>query len=210
MTGGPTIVVGVDGSPEADRAARWATAEATGRDLPLRRVAVESGLDADGAAAALLDTSRGAAMLCVGDAGLGYALLAGAHCPVAVVRGDRPRGWVVAQLDGSPDGAAVLQYAVEEARMRGAPLRVLGVWQTDEPARFRLDRRVGTWRRRYPDLDVEPVAVPGAGVGWLSGNAAAIGLVVIGTRDIVAVTELLGPAALPDATVLVVDRQRLL
>lgn len=206
----PSIVVGVDGSPAAERATHWGRQEATGRELPLRLVTLETGVDPGQAAVALLAASRGAAMLCVGDVGLGSALVAGAHCPVAVVRGERRRGWVVAQLDESPDSAAVLQTAAEEARLRDAPLRVLGVWQPDDPATFQLDRRIESWRRRYPDLDVEPVAMRGSPVGWLSDNDSAIALVVIGARDIVAVTELLGPTALPDGAVLIVDRQRLL
>jgi hypothetical protein len=173
-------------------------------------------------------------MLCVGTVGLKHfdphrvgstvsALVASARCPVAVIRGESHPGWVVTELDDTGDSAAVLQAGVEEARLRNAPLRVLGTWQAGDPGhdaeergrlvRSHLDRRVDTWRHRYPDLDVEPVAVHGSGLDWLSGHAGAIQLVVIGARNIVAVTELLGPAglaALPDTAVMVMDPQRLL
>ena len=260
----PSIVVGVDGSRAAERAALWALDEAVGRDLPLHLVAAtepgetsERAQDAVQAAAAavratgcavtietavaagepvavLLAAARAAAMVCVGAVGLKHfdhrvgstvsSLVASAHCPVAVVRGEGKAGWVVAELDESPDSAAVLHAGVEEARLRQAPLRVLGTWQShgtggpDNEGRSRLvrsqlDRRIETWRHSYPDLDVEPIAVHGSGLGWLSGHAAAIQLVVIGARNIVAVTELLGPAglaALPGTPVLIMDRQRLL
>lgn len=186
----------------------------------------------------LIEASRSAAMLCVGAVGPKHfeharigstatALAAAAHCPVAVVRGTgQPSGWVVVELDQTPDSAAVLQYAVEEARMRHAPLRALGTWQSKghETARHhdcermvhaQLDRRLEQWRHRYPDLDVLPVAVQGSGLGYLAHNAKAIQLVVVGARNAAAVEELLGPpgqAALhnTDCSILVVDRQRLL
>jgi len=260
----PSIVVGVDGSRAAERAALWALDEAISRELPLRLVAAtesgqepgraESAVHAAAAAVqatgrpvtidteiaagepapALLTASRAAAMLCVGAVGLKHfehrvgstvsALVASAHCPVAVVRGENRDGSVVVELDETPDSAAVLQTAVAEARLRGAALRVLGTWQSADPdaqdtgernrlVRSRLDRRLETWRHRYPDLDVEPVAVHGSGLEYLATHAASTQLVVIGARNIVAVTELLGPAglaALPDTSVLIVDIQRLL
>lgn len=236
-----SIVVGLDGSRPAQNAARWALDEAVGRELPLHLVAtVEPGEATEAAqrrigavaaalraenssvvidteivsgepVSALLAASHTATMVCVGADNGGStveSVVAAARCPVAVVRGAGHRGWVVVELDETPDSAAVLQSAVEEARLRDAPLRVLGTWQ---PAK--LDRRLETWRVRYPDLDVEPVAVPGSGMTYLAEHGDTIQLVVIGARNIVAVTELLGSAgqsALPGAAVLIVDRQRLL
>lgn len=189
---------------------------------------------ADDPVQALLEASRAAVMLCVGGVGLKHfdtdrvgsngradtanALVASAHCPVAVVRGpDRPGGWVVVEVDGTPDSGAVLQYAVEEARLRRAPLRVLGTWQSDGTSagevehlvRAQLDRRLEQWHHRYPDLDVVPVAVHGSGLGYLTEHAAAIQLVVIGCHNTEAVDELLGLRH-TDYSVLVIDPQRLL
>lgn len=268
----PSIIVGIDGSRAAVRAALWAVDEAVGRNLPLRLVAVaeapgdRAGAETSAHAAAaaveaagrpvqlkaevisgaptpaLLESSRSAAMICVGDVGLKHfdhnrfgstasALVASAHCPVAVVRGgDRPPsagpGWVIVELDQTPDAAAVLQFAVEEARMREAPLRVVGTWQSDERdaqtvaesgrmVRAQLDRRLEQWKHRYPDLDVVPVAVHGSGLRYLADNAASTQLVVIGARNTAGIVELLGPPGLAalrdtDCSVLVVDRQRLL
>lgn len=110
--------------------------------------------------------------------------------------------------------------------MRRAPLRVLGTWQSGEHGaaavadagrvvRAQLDRNLENWRRRYPDLDVAPVAVHGSGLGYLAENAQAIRLVVLGARNTAAVGELLGPDGLAalhgtDCSLLVVDSQRLL
>ena len=278
----PTIVVGVDGSPDAAGAALWAVDEALSRDIELRLVAVAASESDDRAQlslntaaeavrsagrtvrmqtavltgdpiSALLDESRTAAMICVGALGLTHvdhsragsiehsrvgstagALAASAHCPVAVVRGSgRPAGegpgWVTVELDETPDSATVLQFGVEEARLRGAPLRVLGAWQSrftdvhDDNAiaegnrlvRAQLDRRLSQWKQRYPDLDVRPVAVHGSMLNYLEHNAAKIQLIVVGARNAVGVGELLGPPGLTalhdtDCSVLVVDRQRLL
>lgn len=206
---------------------------ATGRDVTVRSAIVTAGAGA-GPAPALLNAARAAAMICVGGAGLRHfdtdrvgndghpdmagVLVASAHCPVAVVRGpDRPGGWVVVEVDGTPDSAAVLQYGVEEARLRQAPLRVLGTWQSDgtdvegaeRMVRAQLDRRLEQWQHRYPDLDVIPVAVPGSGLGYLTAHADAIQLVVVGSENTGAVDELLGPDH-PDFSVLVIDPQRLL
>lgn len=203
---------------------------ATGCGIPVQTTVVTG----DAPVQALLDASRAAVMLCVGGVGIKHfdtgrvgtdgqpdtanALVASAHCPVAVVRGpSRPGGWVVVEVDGTPDSAAVLQYGVEEARLRRAPLRVLGAWQSDGTSagdaerivRAQLDRRLEQWHHRYPDLDVVPVAVHGSGLGYLNENAAAIQLVVIGYRNAEGVDELLGRYH-NDCSVLVIDPQRLL
>ncbi|WP_431236780.1 universal stress protein [Mycolicibacterium aichiense] len=282
----PSIVVGVDGSRGAVRAALWAIDEAVSRDIPLRLVyaihppgadpvdpqeearllagaefAVRSAADAVEATgrqvkleveilqgrpiATLVDASRVAAMICVGEVGLKHfdadrigstatALVTAAHCPVAIVRGEdriagHDPGWVVVELDESPDSAAVLQFGVAEARLRGAPLRVLGSWQSrytdvhdshavsdgNRMVRAQLDRRLSHWKNQYPDLDARPVAIHGSVLNYLAKQAGSIQLVVVGARNARGIEELLGPtgsAALhnTDCSVLVVDRQRLL
>ncbi len=271
----PSIVVGVDGSRTAVRAAVWAVDEAVSRDLPLRLLAVgdtagESGVEAarhalheaaeavaatgrgvrveseivsGTATSALIEASATAMMICVGAVGINHfahsrvgstatALVTSAHCPVAVVRGEgRPAadgpGWVVVELDGTPDSAAVLQFGVDEARLRHAPLRVVESWESAEPrdpefvaennrqVRHQLDRRLSEWQNRYPDLDVVPEAVHGTVLDYLDEHAAAVGLIVVGARNAASVSRLLGPsgqAALheTECSVLVVDPQRLL
>jgi nucleotide-binding universal stress UspA family protein len=282
----PSIVVGVDGSRGAVRAAVWAIDEALSRDIPLRlvysiepqdsepadahdserrlasaelamryaqsavedtdrSVKVETEIVEGKPTATLVEASRSAAMICVGAVGLKHfdhnrigstaiSLVSSAHCPVAIVRGsDRNTppepGWVVVELDESPDSAAVLQCGVEEARLRGAALRVLGSWQSrytdvhdthavadgNRIVRAQLDRRISRWKHNYPDLDVRPVAIHGSVLNYLAKHSHAIQLVVVGAPNATGVEELLGPTGSAflhntDCSVLVADRQRLL
>lgn len=266
-----SIVVGIDGSRTAVRAALWAIDEAVSRDIPLHLVAVANSpaerADAEMAVRAaaavveaigrpvdldthvldgeptpiLLELSGTAAMVCVGAVGRRHfdrsrvgsttgALVAAAHCPIAVVRdGEGSGNWVVVELDETPDSAAVLQFGVAEARLRNAPLRVLGAWQSrytdvhdahavaggNRLVRSQLDRRLSQWRHLYPDLDAKPVAIHGSALNYLSKHAGEIQLVVVGAPNATGVGELLGPMGLTalndtDCTILVIDRQRLL
>ena len=56
------------------------------------------------------------------------AVAASAHCPVAIIQAHDPhratQRWVVAKIDESPVDNGVLQYAMEEARSRGAAASV--------------------------------------------------------------------------------------
>ena len=171
---------------------------------------------------ALVESSRSAALLCVGSLGLKHssqgrigstaaALATASHCPVAIVHGfDSHRahqGWVVAELDGFSTLDAVLLCALEEARLRGLPLRVLTTWHSrytdihapnavadgNRLARARLDRRLDEWRRRYPDLDVEAVAVHGSALNYFAREAGSIKLLVIGHERADGIRELVGP-----------------
>lgn len=227
---------------EADLAVRAAAAAvgASGRS-----VRIETHV-ADGAPVpTLLAATGNAMMICVGAVGVKHfdhdrvgstaqALVTSARCPVAVVRDPgRPDpanpGWVVVELDETPDSAAVLQFGVAEARLRNAPLRALGLWQSrytdvhdshavgdgNRLVRAQLDRRLSHWKHRYPDLDARPVAVHGSALAYLSSHAAEIGVVVVGAPNSTGVGELLGPMGQTalndtDCTIVVVDRQRLL
>jgi len=123
----------------------------------------------------------------------------------------------------------VLQFGVAEARLRNAPLRVLGAWQSrytdvhdshavadgNRLVRSQLDRRLSQWRHQYPDLDAKPVAIHGSALNYLSKHAGEIQLVVVGAPNATGVGDLLGPMGLTtlndtDCTIVVVDRQRLL
>jgi nucleotide-binding universal stress UspA family protein len=94
---------------------------------------------------ALLDAALEADLLVVGARGLGgfRSLLLGsvsdqclhhAACPVAVVREDPPASLppdapIVVGVDGSPDAVRALRWAIEEARARQVPLRVVQAWE---------------------------------------------------------------------------------
>jgi nucleotide-binding universal stress UspA family protein len=178
---------------------------------------------------ALLEASRGAALLCVGSIGLNSgaqgtvgataaALASASHCPVAVVRGHDPvrRGWVVADLDATEDSDAVLLRGLDEARLRHAPLRVLTTWQSrftdiydrravaerNRIAKAELDRRVAHWKKRCADLDVHTVAVHGNTLNYLAKNAGTIQTLVVGRDRAHGIREFVGPpgfAALHEA-----------
>ena len=108
---------------------------------------------------------------------------------------------MVAEVDESAASNGVLRRAVEEARLREASLRVLTSWQSrftdvhdthavpdgNRLAKARLDRQVAQWRKRYPDLDVETMAVHGTTLKPLDGqsglNPAARGRPWAGPRN---------------------------
>lgn len=126
---------------------------------------------------ALIEASRGASLLCVGSSGIGWvaskvlgstaaALAVGAHCPVAVIRhrdGTASRhaeNWIVVGIDGTPHNPYIVTQAMDEARLRHAPVLAVGVWREDlgETPYDELDSRVEEWRDRYPDVNIYPVA----------------------------------------------------
>jgi nucleotide-binding universal stress UspA family protein len=172
--------------------------------------------------AALLSASHGAAMLCVGALGIGRAtgkrvgstvteLLARAHCPVAIVRpgrNTREPGWVVTEFDDSSDGTTVLGLALDEARMRNAPLRVLATGRAHFPdvrdgderavgnrqAKANLERSLARYRRLYPDLDIKAVAAQGSPLHYLNRHADAIQLIVLGHQPSAELAEFAGSA----------------
>ncbi|SES16723.1 universal stress protein [Streptomyces qinglanensis] len=88
----------------------------------------------------LATESRGAALVVVGDRGLGgftgllvgsvaVYLTAHAECPVLVTRGRKhPAGPVVLGVDGSEVGDAAVGWAFKEASLRGAELVALHNW----------------------------------------------------------------------------------
>jgi nucleotide-binding universal stress UspA family protein len=193
---------------------------------------------------ALLEASRWAALVCVGAMGFTHcahgrigstaaALASSAHCPVAVVRGHDPlhakHQWVVADVDESAVGDGVLRRALQEAQLRGAPLRVLTMWQSrftdihdgnavadgNRLARAQLERRLAPWKKRYPDLDVRAVAVHCSTLNFLTKNAGSIQLLVVGHERAQGITALLRPpgyAALhnADCSVLICEPQNVL
>lgn len=101
----------------------------------------------DGAATpVLVEASRRAALLVLGDRGLGSisGLIVGsvavhatahAHCPVLVVRGAvTPSGPIVVGVDGSEASELAVAFGYEEAARRGAPLNAVIVWNESDPA----------------------------------------------------------------------------
>ena len=225
----------------AEVAVRHALTAVESTDKPVK---IEVEILQDLPTKALLQASRRAALLCVGSIGLKHsahgrigstaaALASSARCPVAVVRGHDPlraeQQWVVAEVDESAASEGVLRLALEEARLRGAPLRVLTTWQSrftdihdgnavadgNRLARAQLDRRLAQWKKRYPDLDVRAVAAHCSTLNFLTKNAGTIQLLVVRHERAQGITALVGPpgyAALhnADCSVLICEPQNVL
>jgi nucleotide-binding universal stress UspA family protein len=133
----------------------------------------------------LINESQEAALVCVGTARRGWAadgllgptaaaLVAGAHCPVAIIRTNpdgspTQLGVIAVVLNDEPDNDEVVHQAMEEARRRHATVR-------------QIDRRLDSWVRRYPDVPVEVVAA-GTGAKAPENHHSAIDLAVVGEAD---------------------------
>jgi nucleotide-binding universal stress UspA family protein len=116
------------------------------RDGVDRARTAQPSLEVDGVAvsgppaAALLEETRRATLIVVGDRGLGgftgllvgsvaVQLAAHATCPVLVARGrQNPDGGVLLGVDGSPASEPAVGFAFEEAALRGATLTALHAW----------------------------------------------------------------------------------
>ncbi|MEI5525630.1 universal stress protein [Streptomyces brasiliscabiei] len=195
--------------------------------LPVRTVAAEGG-----AVRVLARESADAALTVVGTRGMGrtVGLLLGsvslrlarhARGPLLVVRGDHPcdggREVVLGLEDDTDERAAV--YAFEEARRRGARLRVLHSWshrhvtpalpplvstegRRPDPATSyeRVEEAVPRFalaalRERYADVPVEAVTVRTSAPEALLESTREAGLVVVGSRRTSAVAPHHAPVA---------------
>jgi nucleotide-binding universal stress UspA family protein len=161
----------------------------------------------------LLDESRSAQLLVIGDRGLGgvaglllgsvaFALGARGACPVVVVRGrtDASEGPVVVGVDGSPASEAALAFAFEAAAARRAPLIASHVWWDPffDPAtlpeldwddivrreQLALAERLAGWQEKYPDVDVERRVARDVPARALVDLSHGAQLVVVGSRGL--------------------------
>jgi nucleotide-binding universal stress UspA family protein len=122
--------------------AATAAVEATGKPVKIETDILWGSPDT-----ALINESRTAAMICVGSVGIGAIakelwgstaarLAEKAYCPVAIIRSPHnqpPSGpdWIVVAVQGHADDESVIEYAMDEARLRHAPVLAVGVWQED-------------------------------------------------------------------------------
>lgn len=174
-------------------------AEAVGRARTTAPdVEVDGEIVTGGAAAVLLEESRDAATVVLGDRGLGgfsglligsvaVQLAAHAHCPVLVVRGGvRATGPVVLAVDGSASAAPAVALAFEEAALRDAPLTAVHAWLGPverEPGDLLAEALAGC-RERHPDVVVREEMVRGAARAVLVERSAQAQLLVVGTRGL--------------------------
>ena len=165
-------------------------------------------------AKALIDESDPDRLLVVGSRGRGalsgivfgsvsQACAQYARGPVVVVRGSTPiagTGRVVVGVDGSAESLAALRFAAVDARLRGAPLQVVHVWQdTDhaahgrfvppgESAKARADEAWYDILRAVldiaPDVEVISEHVAGYAQSVLLKASEGAALLVVGSRGL--------------------------
>jgi nucleotide-binding universal stress UspA family protein len=176
----------------------------------------------------LIEESCRAAMICIGSVGIGHAasrllgstavaLAKHARCPIAIIRtDDEPaRGKrIVAVVDRYPDSDEVIHHALDEARLRRAPVLALGVrrWKLGAISELELDRRLGHWLPRYPDVTVDK-CITDTATEYLVTRNEPIQLLITGRADANKLTRLVGPhghtlASYPNCSVLVVRHQQ--
>jgi nucleotide-binding universal stress UspA family protein len=165
------------------------------------------------AAAELVRESRTAALLVLGQRGLGgFAGLAlgsvagyvaaHAHGPVLVVPADATAratvsGQVVLGVDGSAVGATAVTVAFEEAAWRAVPLTVVHAWSAPggaarlyDPDRMAAEGRrvvadaLAGWPDKYPDLELRREVVRGSPAAALMAELSPGDLLVVGARGL--------------------------
>jgi hypothetical protein len=156
-------------------------------------------------------------MVCVGSVGIGAVaekvwgstaarLAEDAYCPVAIIRSPHQvpasaPDWIVVAVEEHADNELVIEQAMEEARLRNAPVLAVGVWQGTfgEMPHDVLDRRIEKWKKQYPDVRVYPVATPDRLAGFLASqdDDLSVQLAVFGSADARSVAHMVGPHSHP-------------
>ncbi|ETK32940.1 universal stress protein [Microbispora sp. ATCC PTA-5024] len=202
--GGVAAWMRVNASTVLAEALAWATPEAL--DVP-----VDSALLPGDPRQALIEAAGDADLLVLGNHGLGgfrglllgsvaYGTVAHATGDVVVVR-ETPRspyGSVVAGVDGSPLGRRVVEFAMAEAALHGAPLRAVHAWSPsqagsvltpgpgelgEEQSEARLlGEALAGLRERYPDVRVIDEVVRAHPVEALRAASDGAELLVVGSH----------------------------
>lgn len=209
----------------AESALRAATAavEAAGK-----HVKIETEVLWGSPANVLINESRNASMVCVGSVGIGAiaselvtstaaSLAENAYCPVAIIRypHNPPASspdWIAVVVEHRDDNEAVIEHAMDEARLRNAPILAIGVGEEHfgETPNDELERRIAHWKKQYPDVHVHPVTSRAGFARFLADNKdESVQLAVMGAADGANVAHIVGPHSHPfvahgDCSVLVV------
>jgi len=130
------------------------------------------------------------------------ALATKAHCPIAIIRSDSNAspeggGWIAVAVDDKSE--AVLYYAMEEGRLRKAPVLAMAArWQSPADAAAQtLKQRIDSWIRRYPDVVVPLVDAHAGAAQYVEHHDVNVQLAVVGPADADFVTRLVGPHGHP-------------
>jgi nucleotide-binding universal stress UspA family protein len=160
----------------------------------------------------LIKESDRASMICLGSVGISpfcnellgstaAMVAAKAHCPVAIIRTPHcpptsEPDWIVTSVDDGSDSDHIVGYAIDEARVRRAPVLALGVARRDHRGLQydELERRVTAWRNDNPGVHIHPVAVPTDVAGFLGlHQELSVQLAVVGAADAEQVVAIVGP-----------------
>ena len=178
-------------------------------------VKIETEIPRGPAGPVLVEASRDAEMICVGSVGIGrYArsilgstateLAEKAHCPVAVIRAKASQpppdiNWIVVRMTDAPGNDAIVEYAAWEAKLRRAPMLVLGgrPEELTEHADGAFERRVQDWRQRHPEVRVYPITTKHGIASFLQANGERVQLAVIGGAEAGQLASLIGPSGHP-------------
>lgn len=161
---------------------------------------------------ALLDLSKDADLVVVGNRGLSglarlllgstsTALLHHAHCPVAVIHDDQPAAGpesqapVVVGVDASPSSERAIGIAFDEASRRAVELVAVHTWinsadfavdvtveDLEAQADEELAQRLAGWGERYPDVIVHRVVGQDNPAHRLIEESARGQLLVVGSH----------------------------
>ncbi|CQD15180.1 Universal stress protein family protein [Mycobacterium lentiflavum] len=178
-------------------------------------VKIETDIPRGPAGSVMVEASRDAELICVGSTGIGrYArallgstateLAEKARCSVAVLRTDPDQpppdiNWIVVRMTDAPGNDSVVKYAAWEAKLRRAPMLVLGGRPEDltEQADGAFERQVQDWRRRHPEVRVYPITTKYAIASFLRLNEERVQLAVIGAAEAAQLARLVGPSGHP-------------
>jgi len=192
---------------ESSLRAATAAVEATGKPVKIETDVLRGSPDT-----ALINESRNATMVCVGSVGIGALAKAmwgstaanvaeKAYCPVAVIRSphDPPvseTDWIVVVVDDHADNESVIEHAMDEARLRNAPVLAVGVRQHHfgEMSHDELDRRIEESKKHYPDVRAYPVSTAASMAGFLANHEdISVQLAIVGGADATDVEKIIGP-----------------
>lgn len=182
---------------------RAAQAEVEAAAKPVK---VETAILNGPAGPALVEESRDAEIICVGSVGIGrYArsilgstatdLAEKAHCPVAIIRpqDEQPRhaiNWVVVEVNEQLGNEAVVKVAIQEAKLRQAPILAVGNGHG-------LEGKVDDWKLHHPDVHIYPVSSEADVARFLKNHDERVQLAVIGGSQAGELAQIVGPYGRP-------------
>ena len=172
---------------------------------------------------ALVEESRHAAMVCVASVGIGViarAILGStaagvaerAHCTVAVLRPSTDASvegnWIAVGIDRSSSGAATVPVAIGEARLRHAPVVLVGLGCNTYGVNTADETHASTraWAEQNPDVQFETDTTTFGLADYLADQHGQLSrrhpsrndgsdrsLAVIGSGEVTLIAPLIGP-----------------